>query len=131
MVRKTVRPRKATGLDFDRLSWMHIQQLLHGSPANEVWGFKAADELAATWKLHRTRLLELFEHERRPWEQKPFGEWLTEIIPQYGERLATEFFQRRFGERRPHLLRWGILHTHCSPPLQESEDAYLRRHGVI
>lgn len=59
---------------------------------------------------------------------RPFGAWLFELVPRYGERRLPVPTEER--ERYVHR-RWNILHMTMIPPALESETQYLRRHNLL
>ena len=106
-------------------------ELLHGKSL--IHSFEDEGVLRRAWELHQDEICREFR-ERHPLDRcpgyvRPFGEWLFEIVPDYGERrvVASRFKQ----EHRPGWVRHGILHTHTIPPIQETEVEFLRRHDLL
>lgn len=86
---------------------------------NDIEAFRDA------WETHRDDIRSEFI-EQHP-GRRPFGEWLFELIPQFGERRII----RENTIEREAWTQWGILHTNTIPPIQEPEHEYLSRHGLL
>jgi hypothetical protein len=85
------------------------------------------EELAAYWREHRDELLREW-HEKQPPGSRPFGSWLCELIPEYGERPIIDLPQDF--EREGHEL-FGVLHLPDSMGVQMYEHQFLYHHGLI
>jgi hypothetical protein len=86
------------------------------------------DELRHGWRVCRDQV-------RAEWGRshpgsRCFGEWLLDLIPEYGERRTTVFYSRIAPHRRNWEL-YGVLHVDLVPPVLESQAEYLDRHGLL
>ncbi len=61
---------------------------------------------------------------------RPFGAWLFDIVPEYGERLTTPAWDK-CAPYRDNWLKHGILHTSAIPSMQEREATFLERHDLL
>ena len=125
MTRRTILPRLQRRADLSHLDANQRRALETGDPY-----FPMDDrELAALWTAHRAEMLAEWITSRPG--TRPFAWWKFEGVPQYGERLTTQRWTREHERHRERWTTGGILHTHCRPSLQESEPAYLFRHGLL
>jgi hypothetical protein len=101
--------------------------LLTGRP---YFGPYPAETLADAWRVHGDRLVREYKAGRPG--RRPFWWWMAIGVPRYGERPVVD--PRYVGQSRDDLARWmtlGILHTDGHPPMQEFEEEFLDRVGVI
>ena len=115
--------------DFAVLSSEQRWQLLNGRPLFESEQMPVED-MQMAWEVHRDELKAEWKATRGP-GRRCFAEWLFEIVPQYGERPTTPYFDENHAQHREALLKHGLLHTHTWPPMQEPEAEYPFRNGVI
>lgn len=105
-------------------------ELLHGRPWLSGEGVDDLDILRHAWETHRAEVLAKWASEH-PAGTRPFGFWLFEAVPQYGERPTTPRWNEFCEPYRERWLKHGILHTNTFPPSQEPEVDFLRRHGLL
>jgi hypothetical protein len=104
-------------------------ELFHGRGYEFAGTFPDQETMRAAWELHRDALREEWRNTNPP-GTRCFAEWLFELVPTYGERRTTRFYE----PMRPYRENWlvqGILHTHLVPAAQESEAEYLDRHNLL
>jgi hypothetical protein len=104
------------------------RHLVHGSYFFE--GFQDLDVMRQWWQEVRDVVLPAWV-EQFPCT-RPFAWWLFEAVPKHGERQVVRAGDATgTGWERYRDERFGMLHTHMIPPLQEGEGAYLLRHGYL
>lgn len=127
MPRKAARSPRRRRADIVELTIFQKFELLHGSG---IFGDEMdAETYAAAWREHREQLLAdwIAEHPGT----RPHAWWVVEGVPRYGERRLTEFGRRTIPGHRDGWLTRGIINHTTIPPMQEPEDEYLRRHGLL
>lgn len=117
---------------IDELNGSLEYDLLHGSPFFSLPGceFEDLDLMCKAWRLHRDELRTKWTATEPP-GTRCFAEWCFELVPKYGERRTTKYWNEHHEEFRDQHLKHGILHTHTIPAMQEPEHEYLRRHEII
>lgn len=116
--------------------------LLFGMASLPGTGYATAEAMTDAWEAYRDTMmvhwLDCFAGSR------PFAEWLTRLVPTYGERriialppgaTGTPETWAAAARKREHF---GILHSHCFfvrggelVEIQESETDFLRRVGLL
>ena len=87
------------------------------------------DELRAIWIEHRDEILAIWRDEHGA-GSRPFAWWLFEAIPKFGERRVLPGSECLI-EHRDGWTKRGVLHTNLTPPGQETEIEFLRRHALL
>lgn len=121
----TNRRRRSVGrrVDVRALTSELLLSLLAGKG---FFGSESDEDVRAAWEEHGEWILEAWI-ENYP-GTRPFAWWMCEAK---GERLTTPHFDQHCEPHRANWLVRGVLHTHTLPPLQESEEEYLRREGLL
>lgn len=105
-------------------------QLLHGRPLFDWDHPLTTDEMRLAWEQHRDDLKAEWAAKHSP-GTRCFCEWLFDIVPRFGERPTTPYFNEYHVHQREAFLRNGLLHTCTSPLMQEEEHEYLFRNKLI
>jgi hypothetical protein len=116
--RRQERRQRYTGLDPELK-----RTLLYGTP---FFGLPDLEIVRQAWQEHGEDLLAEWIEERPG--SRPFAWWLFEAIPKHGERRTLPGFPEEY---RDNWLTFDILHTDVFPAMQESEEEYLDRHGLL
>jgi hypothetical protein len=142
--RRVERRADLTGLTYDQ-----YRHLAYGSPFFD--GYASKEELVAAWREHEAVILPLWQQtypgtrpfawwaaegrERRVLTAAEVRAWAREQYPDsWGQWLPADdaTLLRGFtSEYRGRGEKFGVLHTHTLPPMQEDEAVYLRRHGLL
>jgi len=124
--------------DVENITVSRRQELLRGRPflIGRTASFMGdVDHLRAAWEIHRDDLRKQFIN-TNPGE-RPFAEWLFEIVPKYGERPVLV---ERNTVTEQDATMYGILHSsvRCvgigggwDDTYQETEESFLDRHGLL
>lgn len=116
---------------IDELNQSLECELLHGRPLLPFLGLEFDDDdlMFRAWQLHREQLLPVWIDQRPG--TRPFAWWKFEAVPKYGERRTTDYWRRNHEQHREQFLKHGILDTCTIPAMQEDEQEYLQRHGLL
>ena len=91
--KRTKRPDVVTELNPSRKS-----ELLCGRPwfRDTEGSFSTLAEFKAAWQAHREQLLKEWPKTNPP-GRRPFAMWLLELIPEFGPRKTTEYYEKLKG----------------------------------
>ena len=117
------RRRPSRRLNVETLTPEMLRALAHGS---SFFGQETAEDIRDAWEEHGEWLLEAWVGVHPG--SRPFGWYLCIGVPEFGERrLICEMTP----EYRRNSSHHGVLNKFTISPMQEPEEAYLRRHGQL